>query len=169
MTDKSRDNGDQSREDAHDAVQAHTLDFSSDALRNGVQEPRTIHSFAERETAGREDDDGPEEIIEIFFRQYSRAEEEDDGDDGYDAHIAKDSFELVAETPEQNCNDGDDGDEPLNSGELVFHRADRDDGRVAAGAESDEQQYPDEQDGDDADGQGDEEPDAPAGLRGHVL
>ena len=38
-----------------------------------------------------------------------------------------------------------------------------------AGLESDQEEYPDEKDGDDADGKGDEEPDAPARLGAHVL
>ena len=35
--------------------------------------------------------------------------------------------------------------------------------------EGDKEEYPDEENGDDADGEGDEEPDAPARLGSHVL
>ena len=58
----------------------------------------------------------------------------------------------MAHAPQRNSTEGGDGDEPLNSCEFVFYRADRDDGRAFAGLEGDEKKYPDEEDGDDANG-----------------
>ena len=50
------------------------------------------NSFAEGEATGGEDDDGPEEIVEVFFGEDAGAEEGEHGDDGDDAHVAEDVF-----------------------------------------------------------------------------
>ena len=75
----------------------------------------------------------------------------------------------MGKTPEDDSHDGDAADKPLDPGELVLHRPDGDDSRVAAWLEGEEEEEPDEEDGYDADGQRDEEPDAPPGLWSHVL
>ena len=48
--------------------------------------------FTEGEAASGEDDDSPEEIVEVFFREDASAEESDHWDDSDDAHVAEDVF-----------------------------------------------------------------------------
>jgi len=57
----------------------------------------------------------------------------------------------------------------LNAGELISHRSYGHDCGAFAWLECDEEEHPDEKDGNDADGERDEEPGTPAGLRAHVL
>ena len=75
----------------------------------------------------------------------------------------------MGDTPKYYSHDGDQANEPLYAGELVLHRSYRHDGGVSSWVEGDKEEYPDEQNGDDANGEGDEEPDAPARLGSHVL
>lgn len=63
--------------------------------------------------------------------------------------------------PKDDGDDGDDADEPLDAGELVLEWPDGYDGGVAARLERYEEEAPDAEDGDDADGKRNEEPDAP--------
>jgi len=88
--DERRDDENQRGEDDEDAVQAHALDLLGDGARDGVQQAGRGDGFAEGEAAGCEDYDGPEEVIEVFFREDAGAEEGDHGDDSYDAHVAED-------------------------------------------------------------------------------
>ena len=134
-----------------------------------MQQAGTIDCLPESETACGENDDGPEEVIEIFFCQNPRPEEEHDRNDSNDSHIPKHAFELVAQAPENDSRDRDDGDEPLDPREAVSHWSDSDDGGVAARAEGREEEEPDEEDGYYADGESDEKPDAPAGWGLHIL
>jgi len=143
--DEGRDDKDQGGEDDEDAVEAHALDFCGDGGGDGVEEARGVDGFAEGEAAGCEDDDGPEEVVEVFFCEDAGAEEEGEWDDGYDAHVAEDVFELVAYAPEDYGDDGDDADEPLHACEFVFHWPYRDDCE-AFGGEGDDEEEPDEQD-----------------------
>lgn len=113
--DESGDDEDQGGEDDEDGVEAQALDACSDGVGDGVQEARAVDGFAEGEAAGCEDDDGPEEVVEVFFGEDAGAEEEDEGDDGYDAHVAEYVLELLADAPEDNCAKGDERDEPLHS------------------------------------------------------
>ena len=99
VTDERRNNQNKPAEDAQHAVETHALDVSGDGLGDGVQQTRGVYGFTQREAARGEDDDGPEEIVEVFFGEDACAEEEDEGDDGYDAHVAEDVFELVADAP----------------------------------------------------------------------
>ena len=169
MADKGGNDEDQCGEHDQDAVETHALDFVRDGTGDGVEETGGGDGFAEREAASGEDDDGPEEVVEVFFCQDAGAEEEDERDDGHDAHVSEDVLELMGHAPEDNGHDGDAADKPLHARELVLHRPDRHDGGASSGLEGDEEEDPDEENGDDADGEGDEEPDAPAGLRPHVL
>lgn len=139
MANKSRDDKDQCCKDDDDAVEAHALYFLRDRSGDGVQKPRTRDSFAEGKAAGGEDDDGPEEVIEVFFSEDAGSEEEDDGDDGHDAHISKDLFELVGYAPDHDGDDRHGADEPLHTGEFVLHRPDGNDGGAFTGLERDEQ------------------------------
>ena len=75
----------------------------------------------------------------------------------------------MTQAPKHDRHHRHNGDEPLDPGEFIFHRADGNDGGVSPWLEGDEEEKPDEEDGDDADGEGDEEPDAPPRLRRHVL
>ena len=75
----------------------------------------------------------------------------------------------MTDTPKHNCNDSDDADEPLYASELVFQGPDGNDAGSATGLEGGEQEDPDEQNRDDAYGEGDEEPYAPGGFGMHVL
>ena len=71
--------------------------------------------------------------------------------------------------PKDYSYDGDSANEPLYAGELVSHRPYWYDGGAFSGLKGDKEEYPNEEDGDDADGESDEEPDTPAGLGAHVL
>ena len=113
-------------------------DFFRDCARNGMQQSRRCDGFAKHQSARSEDDNGPEKIVEVFFRQNSCAEEKHDWDDSNDAHVAKDAIKLVAETPEDNRDEGRESDEPLRAGEMVFDGPNGDDGCAAAGFEADE-------------------------------
>lgn len=165
MTDERRNNQDQAAEHNQHTIQTHPLDLLGDAVGDGVEQAGAVDGFAERETAGGEDDDGPEEVVEVLLGEDAGAEEEHDGDDGDDAHVAEDGLELVGDAPEDDGEDGDDADEPLDAGEPVAHAADRHDGRALAGLEGEQQEDPDDQDADDADREGDEEPHTPPRLR----
>ena len=138
-------------------------------MGDGLEEAGGVDGFTEGEPAGGEDDDGPEEVVEVVLGEDAGAEEEDDGDDGDNAHVAEDVFELVRDAPEDDGDEGCDHDEVLDAGEGVLCGADRDDGGVVADAECYEQHRPDEEDADDADGERDEEPRAPARRRAHVF
>ena len=75
----------------------------------------------------------------------------------------------MAYAPEDYGDDGDYADEVLFAAEFIFHWSYGDDGGTLSRLKGDEEQDPDEEDGNDADGEGDEEPDTPTGLRAHVL
>ena len=75
----------------------------------------------------------------------------------------------MRDAPQHNGGDGNPADEPLHPGKFILHRADGDDGGVFPGLEGSEKEKPDEEDGKNADGNGDEEPAAPARFGPHVL
>ncbi len=125
--------------------------------------------FAKGKTAGSEDDDGPEKVVEVFFGEDTSAEEKDHWDECHNSHVSEDAFELVGDAPENDSADGDAADKPLDAGKLVLHRSDRDDSSAFAGLKRDEKEDPYENDGDDADWQGDKEPGAPTRFRLHIL
>ena len=165
MTDKRRHNSNERSEHAHNTVQAHIAHLLRNALGNGMQQAGAIHSLSKRQATSSQDNDGPQEIIEIFFSQDTRTEEQENRDDSNDTHISKDSFELVARTPERDGRQRNNGYEPLDAGEFVFHGSYGHDCGIPAWLESHEEQDPDQEDGDDADWKRNEEPDAPAWLR----
>jgi hypothetical protein len=146
VADERSDHQDQSTEDYENAVQAHTLDAAGDGLGNGVQQSGRVDRLSEREAASCEDDDGPEEVVEVFLCEDAGAEEEDERDDGHDAHVAEDVFELVTDAPQDDGENRNNTDEPLNARELVFERSDRNNGGATTWLEGDKKQYPDEQD-----------------------
>ena len=167
--DEGGDDEDEGGEDDEDAVKVHALDAFGDGAGDGVQEAGGGDGLAKGETTGCEDDDGPEEIVEVFLGEDAGAEEQGHGDDGDNAHVAKDAFQLVRDAPEHDGAECDDADEPLHASEAIFHGPDGDDGRAFARLEGDEEEDPDQEDGDDADGEGNKEPCAPAGFGIHVL
>lgn len=169
VADESRDDENETAEDAQNAVETHALDVGGDCLGDGVEQTGGVDGFAESEAAGGEDDDGPQEVVEVFFGEDAGSEEEHERDDGYDAHVAEDVFELVADAPQRNGDHSDDADKPLHAGELVLHRADRHDGRALAWLEGENKETPYQEDRDDAHRQRDEEPHGPRGLWVHVL
>lgn len=167
--DEGGDDCDEGCESAGQRVEVHGGDAGGDGGGDGGEEAGGGDGFAEGEAAGGQDDDGPEEVVEVFFGEDSRAEEGEEGEDGDDAHVAEVGLELVGEAPEEDGEDGDEGDEPLEGREAVSHWSDRDDGCAAVRVECDEEEDPDQEERDDAYWKGDEEPDAPARLRFHIL
>lgn len=161
VADEGGDDEDQAREDEQHGVQAEALDADGDLARDGVQEARAVDGLAEREAAGGQDDDGPQEVVEVLLGEDAGAEEQDDRDDGDHAHVAEDVLELVAHAPQHDGGERHERDEPLHAREAVLDGAHGDDRRALAGLEADEEEDPDYQDGDDADGDGDEEPGRP--------
>ncbi len=99
VTDKGRNNNHQTGKHHQHAIQTHAIDLLGYGAGNRVQETGAGNRFAEGEASGGEDDDGPEEVVKVFFGEDAGAEEEDDGNDGDDAHIAEDAFELVRYAP----------------------------------------------------------------------
>ena len=75
----------------------------------------------------------------------------------------------MSNTPQNNSNNRDNADEPLNSGEFVFHRPNRNDGSTFTWLERNKKQEPYQENGNDADGESNKEPNTPARLRAHVL
>ena len=142
MADESGHDENKRCEDDEHAIQAKILHALGDAQGNSVQQARGRDGFPEREPAGSEDDDGPEEIVEVFLRQDAGPKKENHRDDGDDAHVAEDAFELVRDTPEDYCGDGGEADEPLHAGEFVFYGADGDDVRSFRG-EGEQEENPD--------------------------
>ena len=132
MADERGHHCDQSSKDAHHTVQTQVSDFLGDAYGDGMQQAGTIHCLAQSQTASGQDDYRPQEVIEVFFRQDTSAEEENYWNDRNNAHVSEEAFELVAEAPQDDGGNCYDGDEPLDPGELVFHWPDGDDGGVSA-------------------------------------
>lgn len=167
--DESRHDANQTGKDAHDCVEGEVFDAVGDGCSNGVEEARRVDGFSESKTASGQDDDGPEEVIEVFFGKNASAKEENDRDDGDNTHVTENALQLMANTPKHDCQKSDESDEVLNSGEAVFHGPNRNDGGVAARTECEQEKNPDQDDGNDADGKGDEEPNAPSWRGVHVL
>ena len=139
MADEGRNNEDQARKYHQYAVQTHPVHFLRNGASNGMQKARARDGFAERETTSGENDDGPEEIVEVFFGEYAGAEEEDDWDDGDDAHVAEYTLKLMRYAPKHNRNDSNAADEPLHAGELIPHRAYWHDRSTFAGLKGDKE------------------------------
>ena len=75
----------------------------------------------------------------------------------------------MSNAPQDDSHYCDDTDEPLDARELVLHGSDRYDSSTSTRLESYKKQEPYEKNGYNADGKSDKEPDAPTGLRAHVL
>lgn len=75
----------------------------------------------------------------------------------------------MTQAPEDDCYQRRENNEILHSIQLVLHRAYCHNCRPLSGLECDEKQDPNEQDGYDADGEGNEEPDSPRWAWMHVL
>lgn len=70
-----------------------------DGVGDGVQEARRRHGLSKNQTSSCEDDDGPQEVVEVLLGQNAGAEEENHGDDSYDSHVAKSGLQLMAHAP----------------------------------------------------------------------
>lgn len=143
VTDERRNDQNQGCEDDQNAIQTHALDLLSDSPGDGMQQAGGRNGFTEGKTTSGEDDDCPEEVIEVLLCEDAGAEEENHGDDGYNAHVSEDAFELMSDAPEEDGGEGDGADEPLHAGEFVFHWTDGDDGGAFARLEGDEKEDPD--------------------------
>ena len=108
-----------------------------------MQEPGGRDRFTKGQTSRGQDDNGPKEIIEVFLCEDPRAEEQDYGDDSYNAHVAKDAFELVCHAPKSDRNDSDNADEPLYASKAISHRSQRNDSSAFAGLEGYKEEKPD--------------------------
>ena len=89
MGDERGDDEDESSKHDQDTVQRKARYPFRDSIGDRLKEPGGGDSFAKRKTACCEDDDGPEEVVEIFFGENPSTEEQDQGYNGNDAHIAK--------------------------------------------------------------------------------
>lgn len=167
MADERGDHEGQGREHDQHPVQAHALDAVGDSHRDGIQQARRLDRFPKGQPTRGEDDDGPREVVEVLFREDADAEEQHDGDDGDDAHVAEHGLELVARAPQRDGREADGRHERLDARELVVQLTDGHDRSAAARAERHEEEDPDERDGDHAHGDHDEEPLAPTRLGYH--
>lgn len=66
---------DQAGEDDEDAVQREAFDVFCNRASDRVQESRGVDGSPQREAAGRKDNDGPEEVVEVFLGENAGAEE----------------------------------------------------------------------------------------------
>lgn len=169
MTDKSRNDEDQCRKNNQNTIKAHALHFLRYGTCDGVQETRRGDGFAKRQATSGKNNNSPQEVIKVFLREDASAKEEDNGYDGHDTHVSKDILQLMCHTPEYYSNDGNSTNEPLYAGKLILHRPYWHDCGAFSWLEGDKKEYPDKEYGDNADGEGDKEPDTPAWLRPHVL
>lgn len=89
-------------------------------LGDGMEEARGCDGLAETEATGCENDDGPQEIVEVLLGEDARSKEKDQRDNRYHAHVTKCMLELVTDAPESDSSQGYDGDKVLNPGKFVF-------------------------------------------------
>lgn len=129
---------DETCKDDKDAVQTHALYTTGNGFRNSMEQTGRVDGLSKRQTPGSEYDDGPQEVIEIFFVQDTSTEEEYDGNDGDDTHVTEDQLQLMTDAPKYNCGEGNDTDEPLSGTEFIVDGFDRHDGSVLSGLKRDE-------------------------------
>ena len=158
VANKRGDHQNEAGENKQDPVQAHLLNRLSNSLGHGVQETRRVDRLAERETARGQNDDGPREVVEVLLGQNAHTEEENDGDDGNDAHVSKDVFKLMRGAPQTDSGNAHNSDEPLHTREAVLNGADGHNGCPLARLETHQEKSPDHDQGNDAHGDDDEEP-----------
>jgi len=125
VRDEGRDHQNDGRERHQHPVQRQVLHARRDVLRQRVQQARRADGLAERQAARRQDDDGPQEVVEVLFGEDAGAEEEHQWDDGDDAHVAEDVRQLVRYAPQADCGKRHDADEPLDASETLFHPSNR--------------------------------------------
>ncbi|KAI6773470.1 hypothetical protein HG531_000319 [Fusarium graminearum] len=89
MADEGCNDQDQSREDNQDTIQTHAFHFFRDDLGKSVQKTRRSNSFTQGQSTGSEDDNGPWEVVEVLLSQQTNTKEENNRDNGNDAHISK--------------------------------------------------------------------------------
>ena len=143
VRDETGNHKNQNREDEEHAVKAEMFDPCGDARGNGVQQARRRHSLTKTQTTGGENDNGPQEVVEILFVKDSGTEEQQKRKDSDHAHIAKDVLKLMTGTPERDGEERDDTDEILDTSEAVFDRPDRNDSGIATRVESHQEEEPD--------------------------
>lgn len=169
VADEGRNDEDETAKDNKDAVETHAFDAAGDRLGNGMEKTGRVDGLAERQASSGENDDGPEEVVEVLLRKDARSKEQHKRDDSHNTHVTEDVLELVADAPQNDGDNSDDADEPLHARELILHRANGYNRGTLAGLECENQQSPDQKDGDDAHRQRDEEPNTPGRFRVHVL
>ena len=169
VADERCDAEDQDGEGEEDGIEAHAGDAGGDALGDRVQQAGAGDGVAEGEAAGGEDDDCPEEVVEVLLCQDARPEKQDERDDGQHAHVPKHRLQPVRKTPERNRAERDGDDEPLRGRVAFPNRPDRHDDGAPAGPQPYHELEPDGEDGENAHRHRNEEPDAPAGNGRHVL
>ena len=126
-----------------------------------MEESTRGDGFAKGKSTCSEDDDGPEEIVEIFFGEDTSSKKEHERDDGNDTHVSEYGFELMRCTPEADSCKGYEDDEPLTTVKSIFHGPNGNNCCVATWVEGNDEENPDEENGNDAHREGDEEPCSP--------
>ena len=99
VRDESGHDKNQEGESEQDPVETEVLHLGGYTLRDCAQETGGCDGLAETEASGRQDDDSPEEVVEVLFGEDASAKEQDHGNDGDDAHVSKSVLELVANAP----------------------------------------------------------------------
>lgn len=99
VRDESRNDQYQGRKDNQDAVETEVLDPLRDGVCNGVKKSGGCDRFAKAETTGREDDDGPQKVVEVFLCQNACSKEEYERYNCNYTHVAKGIFKLVTGAP----------------------------------------------------------------------
>lgn len=136
VADESGDHKNETAKDNQNSIQTHALDAAGDGFGDSVEQTRGVDGLAESQTTSSEDDDGPQEVVEVLFCKDTSAEKEYKRNDGHDSHVPEDVLQLMAYTPEDDGDHSHNTDEPLHSSELIFHRSNGYDGRALAWLES---------------------------------
>lgn len=158
VADESSNHQGQRTKDEQDKVHIHSMDFLRYAFGDCVKKSRRLDGLAQRQASGSQDDDGPGKVVEILLGQDTNSKEDDNRHNGNHSHIAKGRLELMTGAPKSDGGETNDRDKPLPNGELFSHCPDRYDSCALARLESEQQQEPDAQNGENADGDDDEEP-----------
>lgn len=114
----------------------HTL---CDCASNRVQQPRRGHSLAQTQATCGKNDNRPKEIVKVFLGQNARAKEEHHRDDRNHAHVSKDVLELMANAPQNDGHQCDNGYKPLHPAEALGDWPDRDNRCAARWLEGDQE------------------------------
>ena len=144
MTDESRYDQDQAGKHGQHPVHAEVGYTVCDGHRNGMEKTGGRDCFSEREPSSGQDDDCPQEIVEVLFRQDASSEEKRQRDDGNNAHVAKDAFYLMTDAPQHYRHKRSKDDEILHTIQLVLHWANGHDCCAASRLEGDKEEEPDQ-------------------------